>query len=160
MSRHKLNWRHLVSEAHKRWQNEGVVLPVPLGASNGQIINAESEVGLSFPPELRSFYLSCDGEGFNPETGVCLGIVPLELLPKLKSEADEWLSATHPEIARAYLPFLSWGDGDSIGYLMLEPTHPRIVEFSHEDFNFSADQNWAEFLKPCAFETLEEFLRV
>ena len=154
------DWRNLVAEAHQRWHKETMPSIVPSGASHSHIEKIENEIGLSFPPELRDFYLSCNGEGSNPETGVTLGIVPVELLAELKSEANEWLSDTHPEIARYYLPFVSWGNGDSIGYLLLEPTKPKIVEFSHEEFNFTQDQNWAEFLKPCAFETLEDFLRL
>jgi hypothetical protein len=145
------DWYQIISAAHQLDHPEApdsLVLGAPADAVS--IAAFEKAIGYCLPEEFKELYLKYDGFGRSGKTEVCWFFLPMSELPRHVAEVREWFQETHPEIARRYVPFVDWGDGDASGYLFSESGVPEqaIFMFEHESYEFEKDQDWRDFLMP------------
>lgn len=136
---------------------DSLVLGSP--ASAASIAEFEKAIGYSMPEEFKTLYSEYDGFGTTGEGEVDWFFLPLAKLPALASEVRDSFHETHPQIAKRFVPFADWGNGDASGYLFSESGVPElgIFIFEHESYNFEENQDWREFLFPVD-ESIHDFL--
>ena len=59
-----------------------------------------------------------------------------------------WFGETHPTVAKRFLPFIDWVNGDGMGYLVLDngTIADGLFCFEHELFEHDEDQDPDEFI--------------
>ena len=134
---------------------------VNASASADAIHSAESQIGISLPDELRSFYRQFNGIGLGcgDEPDAPRFIRPIEELPEFVIQARSWFSDTHGDLASRFFAVIDWENGDVMGYLRQKDGafHPFLVTFLHEKYRFDAAQDAEDFMEPGP-DSLEQFL--
>lgn len=127
---------------------DSLVLGSP--ASAASIAEFEKSIGYSMPNEFKQLYSEYDGFGTSREGETDWFFLPISKLPEHASEIRDWFQETHPELAKRFVPFVDWGNGDASGYVFSETGTllPGIFIFEHESYEFEDDQDWEEFLIP------------
>jgi hypothetical protein len=131
------------------------------GATEENIAETETKLGLKLPEELREFYSCFNGIGMatEDEPNIPRLIPPLDQLPSLVTSGRSWFVETHPDWANRFFPFLDMENGDYTGYCLDENGQwmPFVMDFLHEYYQFDPDQDIDEFLVPSA-DSLKAFL--
>ncbi len=124
------------------------------GASAAAIAAAESEMGLSFPKELKDLYLACDGDNGEAVCGMMMGLHFLSLeevlvewrdlrrvaectaLDTLRclSYPDKCIKKCHA--STGWIPFASDGGGNFIG----SDLDPDVMGTAGQIINFGRDE--------------------
>lgn len=119
-------------------------------ATIDSIAEFEKAIGFSMPEEFKSLYSEHDGFGTSRHGEAEWFFLPLSELPEHAAEVRDWFQETHPEIAKRFVPFVDWGNGDASGYVFSASgiPEPGIFMFEHESYEFEEDQDWREFLVP------------
>ncbi len=127
---------------------DSLVLGSPSNAATIAVF--EKTVGYSMPEEFKALYSEYDGFGTTRKGEIDWFFLPLLKLPGHAAEVRVGFQQTHPEIAKRFVPFVDWGNGDSSGYVFSESgvPEPGIFMFEHESYEFREDQDWREFLDP------------
>ena len=127
---------------------ESLVLGSPATAAT--IAEFEKAVCYSMPDEFKALYSEFDGFGTSRDGGVDWFFLPLSKLPDHAVEVRGWFEETHPEVAKRFVPFVDWGNGDASGYVFSESgiPEPGVFMFEHESYEFEEDQDWRTFLVP------------
>lgn len=127
---------------------ESLVLGTPATAAS--IAEFEKGIGHAMPDEFKQLYSEYDGFGTLREGETAWFFLPIAKLPELAAQVRDWFQETHPEIAKRFVPFVDWGNGDASGYVFSESgvPEPGIFMFEHESYEFEGDQDWEEFLVP------------
>ncbi|BCX48529.1 cell wall assembly/cell protein, KNR4 [Haloferula helveola] len=127
---------------------DSLVLGSP--ASAASIAEFEKAIGYSMPDEFKELYSEYDGFGTSRDGETDWFFLPISKLPEHASEIRDWFQETHPELAKRFVPFVDWGNGDASGYVFSETGTllPGIFIFEHESYEFEEDQGWEEFLIP------------
>ena len=125
-----------------------LVLGSPANATS--IAYFEKAVGYSMPEEFKELYSEYDGFGTTRDGEVDGFFLPVSKLAEHATEVRDWFQETHPDIAKRFVPFVDWGNGDASGYVFSESgvQNPGIFIFEHESYEFEKDQDWWEFLIP------------
>lgn len=144
-------WHKNISAFHKldnADDPDSLVLGPP--ASAASIAEFEKAVGYTMPDEFKQLYAEFDGFGTNRDGETDWFFLPVSKLPEHASEVRDWFQETHPGIAKRFVPFVDWGNGDASGYVFSETgiPLPGIFIFEHESYEFEEDQDWEEFLIP------------
>src|SRR5688572_19524301 len=115
-------WRELINELTP-------AATFAAGASTDALLDAETKLGGSLPPDLRA--LLEESNGVSGEYG--LGLVwPIERIV-----ADNILFRTHPEFADLYMPFdpllffADAGNGDQFAFVWT-PRRDEVFAWDHE----------------------------
>lgn len=114
------------------------------------IADYEKSVGYPMPEEFKELYSEFDGFGTSRDGEVDWFFLPVSKLPEHALIVRDWFQKTHPEIAKRFVPFVDWGNGDASGYVFAESgvPEPGIFIFEHESYEYEEDQDWREFLIP------------
>ena len=124
-----------------------------------QISKFEDSLGVTLPSDFKSLYTEVNGIGSEEKGEIMWFFVPLQNLTSFKEEAIDWFHESHPDLANRFLPFISWGNGDYSGYLILDDStiSSQIYIFEHESYEFEAQQDSAEFML-AESESIKTFL--
>jgi|GEM_PF-1345461 len=164
------NWTNRLKRWHSRhFADNGSALHLGPSTSPSELHGFKERTQFEWPAEFLELYTKHDGVGVKapPDDEVTWSFVPTNEIAKFGDSIRDWFSATHPEIAKAFFPFLDWGSGDAVGYIRLEDVlkHPvkgigpgTLFEFEHECYEFDSSQHWTDFLQP-AYESIEHFLK-
>jgi len=119
-------------------------------ATAATIAEFEKAANYSMPNEFKALYSEFDGFGTLRDGEVDWFFLPLSKLPEHANGVRSWIQKTHPEIAKRFVPFVDWGNGDASGYVFSESGVPEqgIFIFEHESYEYEEDQDWREFLLP------------
>lgn len=144
-------WHKNIADFHKldnADDPDSLVLGSPATATS--IVEFEKAVGYSMPEEFKSLYSEYDGFGTTRNGEVDWFFLPISKLADHATAVRDWFQETHPEIAKRFVPFVDWGNGDASGYVFSESgaPEPGIFMFEHENYEFEEDQDWREFLVP------------
>ncbi|RYD49039.1 MAG: SMI1/KNR4 family protein [Verrucomicrobiaceae bacterium] len=120
----------------------------------------EKSVGLRMPQEFHELYLQVDGFGQMYNGEILWYVVPLAELAEHVAGRRDWFQKTHPDLARGYVPFFDWANGDSCGYLFSKSGAmvPGLFMFEHEEYEFEEDQDPEDFLS-LTDESFRHFIR-
>ncbi|GAA5484833.1 SMI1/KNR4 family protein [Haloferula sargassicola] len=136
---------------------DSLVLGEPL--SGNAIAELEKVIGFTMPEEFKQFY--CEHDGFGTIRGGQTDwfFLPLAKIPQHAIEVRAWFEGTHPNIARQFVPFIDWGNGDASGYILSDAGDPdaAIFHFEHESYEFEKSQDWHDFLRPFSSSVLTFF---
>ena len=144
-------WRQTISEHHSRVHVQpGDKLLIRDGSTSDRLDTLQESLCFDLPEEFRSLYLQCDGFGLTYEDNeqewwFCH---PLGQIPDFADQTRKWFEATHPEAAARFFPFIDWGNGDGMGYLLGEDGKKLngLYCFEHENYEFDAEQEIEEFV--------------
>jgi hypothetical protein len=119
-------------------------------ASVASIAEFEKAIGYMMPDEFKQLYTEYDGFGTTRDGETDWFFLPVSKLLEHATEVRDWFQETHPELAKRFVPFVDWGNGDASGYVFSEAgiPLPGIFIFEHESYEFEEDQDWEEFLIP------------
>ena len=123
------------------------------------VLQAFRNNDFAWPAEFVDIYQCHNGFGYILKGDKIHWLfVPMDQLSDFHVTATSLLRETHPDIARAFHPFIDWQSGDYIGYLNNEGAlRSQLYQFDHELYAFSADQPWQEFLLP-SFASIRGYL--
>ncbi len=65
------------------------------------------------PNEFKALYSEFDGFGTLRDGEVDWFFLPLSKLPEHANGVRSWIQKTHPEIAKRFVPFVDWGNGEA-----------------------------------------------
>ena len=154
------DWHKSITAFHKvdnADNPDSLVLGPP--ASSALIAEFEKQIGFTMPDEFKQLYTEYDGFGTSRDGETAWFFLPISKLPEHASGVRDWFQETHPEIAKRFVPFVDWGNGDASGYIFSDSGTPlpAIFMFEHESYEFEEDQDWEEFLVPVD-TTIRSFL--
>ncbi|RYD21491.1 MAG: SMI1/KNR4 family protein [Verrucomicrobiaceae bacterium] len=154
------DWRqHIITHHQLDYADTPESLRLGEPASEESIAAFEASVGYVLPGEFHDLYQQFDGYGNETQEGVDWFFVPLEFLPEHVAGVRDWFESTHSALARRFVPFVDWGNGDASGYLFTESgeQEPGIFMFEHESYEFNEAQDWSDFLY-LVDDNLQDFL--
>ena len=145
------DWRKIVSEYHDKvlGQSGGKLLTLE-GASNSSVDELQQALGFDLAEEFRSLYLQCNGFGLTngADDQKDWFFHPIDQISGFAGDTRKWFEETHPESAARFFPFVDWGNGDGMGYLLDE--NGQVLDglfwFEHEYYEFDEDQEFDEFV--------------
>ena len=144
-------WQHNILKFHKldnADNPDSLVLGEP--ASGESIAEFEKTIGFSMPEEFKQLYSEYDGFGTKRNGEIDWFFLPLSKISNHATEVRDWFQDTHPDIAKRFVPFVDWGNGDASGYVysVAGVPEPAIFIFEHEGYEFENNQDWRDFLLP------------
>lgn len=146
------DWLKTISKNHNRVHRDiGDKLHIQAGASKSAIKTLEKSLKLNLVEEFRSLYEQCNGFGLTCDDEpdrIWWFFRPLEQIEEFADGTRSWFAETHPELAARFFPFIDWGNGDGMGYLIGDDdaTQPGLYCFEHENYGFDEDDDPEEFI--------------
>ncbi|MFO0913567.1 MAG: SMI1/KNR4 family protein [Pirellulales bacterium] len=157
------DWLQIIESHHaKAHPNDGYNLVTRPPASRSQLDELGDALGIQFPVDFRSLYLTCNGVGVvhkdDPDKIWWL-FRPAEEIEGFAADVRNWFRKTHNKYADRFFPFIDFSNGDGIGYVVDESgiIIDGLFCFEHEKYRFKADQDVNDFLSHAPV-TIEEFL--
>lgn len=167
------SWPELI-EANHAWAhaNDGWHLVTGAPATDADLAQLETQLGIELPAEFKELYRTYNGVGICREANdgqapgrpieeskkVLWLLVPVAEIPGLMTVARSWFQETHAEVALQFMPFIDWNCGDYTGYLLpLESDVPaELYTFEHENYEFDEAQEAEEFLL-LSYESIRDY---
>ena len=147
------DWLELLTRHHSAAQADSGYEPIFGDPASLECLDRlHSKMGLPLPDELKELYQSVDGYGLRVDEKDNLSpwfIVPTSELFDFVSAQRSAFSSTHKSLSERYLPFIDWGNGDSMGYVfgrdggLVDGLHM----FMHELYQYAADQEPDDFFR-------------
>jgi hypothetical protein len=159
-----VNWTKVITD-HHNWAHapdDGFDLITKAPASQQQLAELASRLGIILPKEIVSLYRTCNGFGVqSPNTPDMDSwfLVPVERVPEFTEQIRSWFRDTHPDVAARFFPFFDWANGDGMGYLFDADGNLQegLYNFEHEEYERDENQGADEFLLSIDV-SIEEFL--
>ena len=131
------------------------------GAAITKINDVGAGLGIAFPDEFVELYAMHDGIGHQNSDMTWWLTRPLDHLEEFATTICNWFRENHPELAERYIPFIDYGNGSAIGYLLNENSKamPGLYHFNTGAYDFDdEDQEHEEFLRN-DFQSIEHFFK-
>ncbi len=156
------DWLKIIEAHHtKTHPKDGYNLVIRPPVSPDQLDELGDTLGIQFPNDFRSLYMTCNGFGVmhqNDDTKRIWWLFrPAEEIESFMADIRDWFRETHNKYANRFFPFIDFSNGDGIGYLVEESgiLIDGLFCFEHEKYRFKPDQDVNEFLthEPITIET-------
>jgi len=157
------DWLRIVKSHHaKMHPSDGYNLVTRPPASDRELDDVSTTLGVEFPREFKSLFKTCNGFGVVHEEDepdkIWWFLRPTDQLRSFVDGIRNAFPEVHEKHAKRFFPFIDFSNGDALGYLVDEAgiIIDGLFCFEHEFCRFDEEQDINEFLShtPLSIEEL------